>query len=166
MRRLDIWKNSCRLWSLIFIPQTPAGNKIRFTKYIFIKIGAFFSWSLKIRELLRKLSYYFVQRIFNERHRKKSWDKRVPEEYKLTDDDIARFVSIMKPCVEQAMFSRQGLQDVRLALQYLASLRPDIIVPVALEKLYASVDSLTEPHRLTSSMMAVLSVARYLFVLL
>lgn len=78
----------------------------------------------------------------------------------LRDEDITRFVNIMKPCVEQAMFSLQGTWEVQLAMQYLASLRPEIIVPVALDKLYLSMDSLTEPHRFTTSMMCVIAVSR------
>lgn len=58
------------------------------------------------------------------------------------------------------MFSVQGTGEVQLAMQYLASLRPEIIVPIALDKLYLSMDSLTEPHKLTTSMMCVMAVAR------
>lgn len=127
----------------------------------FLRIYCFvFSWTPKLRELLKKLSYYFVQRIHFERHRKSAWETQIPENFKLKEDDITRFVNILKPCIEQAVFSRQGVQHVRLAMQYLASLRPEIIVPVALDKLYASMDSLTEPHRLTASMLGVVSVSR------
>ncbi|XP_060526500.1 proteasome activator complex subunit 4-like [Cylas formicarius] len=119
-------------------------------------------WTFKLRELLRKLSYYFVQRVHNERHKNPSWDYQVPQDYKLREEDIDRFVEILKPCVEQAMFSRLGSQDVTLALSYLASLRPKIIVPMTLDKLYASMDSLTEPHKLTSSMMGVIAVGRHM----
>lgn len=118
-------------------------------------------WTSKLRELLLKLSYYFVERVHQERYKKPSWENQCPENMKLTDADIDRFVNIMKPCVEQALFTRIGSQEISLALQYLASLRPNIIVPITLDKLYASMDSLTEPHRLTSSMMAVIAVGRY-----
>jgi proteasome activator subunit 4 len=117
---------------------------------------------VKLRELLRKLAFYFVQRVHCERFKKKTWEMNIPDHYKLTDEDIDRFVNILKPCVEQAMFSRQGAQDVSLALQYLGSLRPNLIVPMTLDKLYASMDSLTEPHKLTTSMMGVTAVARYM----
>lgn len=123
-------------------------------------ILVFSRWIIKLRELLRKLSYYFVQRVHCERYKKKSWDMNIPDHYKLSDDDIDRFVNILKPCVEQALFSRQRDADIGLALQYLASLRPNIIVPMVLDKLYASMDSLTEPHKLTSSMIGVTAVAR------
>ncbi|KAG5878460.1 hypothetical protein JTB14_022783 [Gonioctena quinquepunctata] len=119
-------------------------------------------WTQKLRELLRNLSYYFIQRVHNERYKTPSWESQLPDHFKLTDDDIDRFVNILKPCIEQAMFNRMGLQDTSLALQYLASLRPNIIIPMTLEKLYASMSSLTEPHKLTSSMMAVIACGRYM----
>lgn len=78
----------------------------------------------------------------------------------MRDEDITRFVNILKPCIEQAIYSLQGAGEVQQAMQYLASLRPEIIVPVALDKLYLSMDSLTEPHRLTTTMMSVLVVSR------
>lgn len=113
-----------------------------------------------MRELLKQLAYYFVQRIHCERYKTQSWDFQIPESFKLTDKTIDRFVNIMKPCLEQAMFSRMGSQDTTLALQYLSSLRPNIIIPMTLEKLYSSMNSLTEPHKLTSSMMAVVATGR------
>ncbi|KAJ8924060.1 hypothetical protein NQ315_006837 [Exocentrus adspersus] len=119
-------------------------------------------WTLKLRELLRQLSYYFVQRVYCERYKPPSWEFHVPDHYKLTDESIDKFVMILKPCVEQAMFSRMGSQDTTLTLQYLASLRPNIIIPMTLDKLYSSMYSLTEPHKLTSSMMGVIAVGRYM----
>ncbi|XP_031327424.1 proteasome activator complex subunit 4B-like [Photinus pyralis] len=122
----------------------------------------FGKWTPKIRELLRKLALYFVQRVHCERFKKITWDFKISPEFKLTDADIERFVNIMKPCLEQAMFSGLGTQEVAFAMQYLAALRPDLIVPVVLEKLYTSMDSLTEPHKLLSSMICTMSVARFM----
>ncbi|XP_018576290.1 proteasome activator complex subunit 4 [Anoplophora glabripennis] len=119
-------------------------------------------WTPKLRELLRQLSYYFIQRVHCERYKTPSWEFHVPDHYKLTDENIDKFVNILKPCIEQAMFSRMGSQDTSLALQYLASLRPNIIIPMTLDKLYSSMYSLTEPHKLTSSMMGVIAVGRYM----
>lgn len=101
-----------------------------------------------------------MQRVHCERYKKKSWETPIPNSYKLRDADITRFVNIMKPCVEQAIYSLQGAGEVQHAMQYLASLRPEIIVPIALDKLYLSMDSLTEPHKLTTTMMCVLGVSR------
>ncbi|XP_066249765.1 proteasome activator complex subunit 4B-like [Euwallacea similis] len=119
-------------------------------------------WIIKLRELLKKLAYFFVQRVHWERFKNPSWDNNVPEHFKFTDQDIDRFVNILKTCVEPAMFCRMGSQDICLALSDLASLRPNLVIPGLLDKLYSSMDSLTEPHKLTCSMMAVISVARHM----
>lgn len=113
-----------------------------------------------MREFLRKLAFFFVQRVHWERYKFPSWDNNVPEHYKLTDADIDRFVNLLKTCLEPAMFCRMGAQDVCLAFSYLASLRPNLVVPQILDKLYLSMDSLTEPHKLTSSMVAIIAVGR------
>lgn len=115
---------------------------------------------MKIRELLRNLAFYFVQRVHCERYKKPSWETPIPDHFRLRDEDITRFVNILKPCLEQAVFTLQGTQEVQQAMQYLASLRPEIIVPIALDKLYSSMDSLTEPHKLTSTLMCVSAVSR------
>ncbi|XP_072396223.1 proteasome activator complex subunit 4-like [Diabrotica undecimpunctata] len=119
-------------------------------------------WTTKLRELLRTLSFYMIQRVHCERYKAPSWEFHVPDHFKLTDADLDRFVNIMKPCIEQALYNRIGLQDTSLTLQYLSCLRPNIIIPMTLEKLYSSMNSLTEPHKLTSSMMAVIACGRYM----
>lgn len=101
-----------------------------------------------------------MQRVHSERHKKASWETPVATSAKLRDEDITRFVNILKPCVEQAIYSLQGAGEVQQTVQYLASLRPEIIVPITLDKMYLSMDSLTEPHKLTTTMMCVLFVAR------
>ncbi|KRT85387.1 hypothetical protein AMK59_1215, partial [Oryctes borbonicus] len=126
-------------------------------------IFVFFSrWTSKIREFLKKISFYFVQRVHYERYRTPSWDFQCNPDYKLSDADIDRFVNILKPCVEQAIFMKQGVQDIVLTLNYLASLRPNVLIPITLEKLYSSMDSLTEPHKLTSSIVCVTAICRYM----
>lgn len=116
-------------------------------------------WTLKLLDFLRRLSFHFVQRVHCERERKPSWELPVPDHYKLTDEDIDRFVNVLKPCMQQAIFSR-GSNDASFAFQYIASIRPNIIIPIILEKLYASMDNLTEPHKYTSSMMCLKAVTR------
>lgn len=90
---------------------------------------------------------------------KEYWETPIPAWYKLDDDDIDRFVNILKPNIQQAIFSRSS-NDISFAIQYLGTIRPNIIVPIILEKLYSSMDSLTEPHKYTSSMMCLKAVAR------
>lgn len=119
-----------------------------------------FRWTTKLKEFLSKLSIQFAQRIYIERYRPKCWGKEVPEDFKLSDDDIDRFVNILKPCLDISLYSRRVSNEVNFALLHLSALRPNIIIPMILEKLYAALDSLTEPHRLISTMSAVISVSR------
>lgn len=59
-----------------------------------------------------------------------------------------------------AMFGKMGGIDAGQALQHLATIRPNLIIPDVMERLYSVLDSLTEPHKLTASMNCVVSVAR------
>lgn len=118
-------------------------------------------WTPKIRDFLRKIAANFVNRVHNERYKKYTWENQIPDEFKLTEADIDRFVTAMKPCLEQAIFSRAP-QDVTFIFNYLACLRPSMIIPLVLDKLYTSMDSLTEPHKLTSAMMSITAVSRYM----
>lgn len=95
-----------------------------------------------------------------ERFKKPSWETPVKESHRITEEEIDKFVDILKPVVVQAIYSRQGTTDVSQALQHLATLRPNIIIPLVLDKVYATLDSLTEPHKLTASMQCLVAVAR------
>lgn len=120
-------------------------------------------WSPKLRELLRRLAHSFVRRVHFERYAKPSWQLNTPQSHRLTDAHIERFVLLMRPCTEHAIFSTVlNSMDVRLALNDLASLRADLIVPGVLTRVYAAMDSLTEPHRLTSAVMSLVVVSRYM----
>ncbi|XP_031770190.1 proteasome activator complex subunit 4B-like isoform X2 [Galleria mellonella] len=119
-------------------------------------------WSYKLRDLLRKLAREFLNRVRREREKRfaGSWENQTPEECKLRDEDITEFVTILLGPTVQAVYSRSGSLDIFMALQNLATLRPNIVVPPLLEKLRTSLTSLTEPHRVTAAMSAVASVAR------
>ncbi|XP_059053279.1 proteasome activator complex subunit 4-like [Achroia grisella] len=119
-------------------------------------------WSYKLRDLLRKLAREFLNRVRREREKRftESWENQTPESFKLRDEDITEFVNILLGPTVQAVYSRSGSLDIFMALQNLATLRPNIVVPPLLEKLRTSLTSLTEPHRVTAAMSAVASVAR------
>ncbi|XP_046617317.1 proteasome activator complex subunit 4-like [Neodiprion virginianus] len=117
-------------------------------------------WHSKLRELLSKLPLHFILRLHRERYGKQTWEEPVPESFKLTDEDVDRFVLSIKPLAMTAMFGKMGGIDAGQALQYLATMRPKLIIPDVLERLYSVLDSLTEPHKLTASMNCVVAVAR------
>uniref|UniRef100_A0A8D8S251 Proteasome activator complex subunit 4 n=1 Tax=Cacopsylla melanoneura TaxID=428564 RepID=A0A8D8S251_9HEMI len=117
-------------------------------------------WCQRLKQLLSKLPHHFVSRLHQERH-KKCWSgNEVPEHKRLTETDIDRFVLSMQPVIMQAMFSRFALNDTVKALQSLALLRPAIIIPPLIERMYYTLDSITEPHKLTCVMQCMVAVAR------
>ena len=84
----------------------------------------------------------------------------MPESHKLTDDDVINFVESLKPVAMQAMFSKMGFAEVSQALQHLATLSPNLIIPQVVERMYATLETLTEPHKLTAAMQCLVAVAR------
>ncbi len=68
-----------------------------------------------------------------ERH-KKTWVSPIPESHKLTDSEITEFVESMKPVVFLAMFSKTGSYDSAVAIDQLAQMRPEKVIPTLLEK--------------------------------
>jgi proteasome activator subunit 4 len=117
-------------------------------------------WSLKLKDLLHKLPYYFIQRLHMERYKKLTWETPVPSSHRLSEEDITNFVESIKPVAMQAMFSKIGLAEVSQAFQHLATLRPAIIIPQIVERMYCTLEVVTEPHKLTAAMQCVAAVAR------
>lgn len=70
---------------------------------------------------------------YRERH-EKSWEPPVPESARLTNDEITAFVNSMTPVISLAMFSKTGTAESAAAIQSLAALRPEIVIPPILEK--------------------------------
>ncbi len=97
-----------------------------------------------------------------ERFAKERWGCVVPEEHKLTDEDVTVFVDTLKPIALQAMYSKTGMTEAGAALQHLATLRPASIIPPLVERMHEALATLTEPHKLTACMHAVVSVSRSL----
>lgn len=119
-------------------------------------------WLNKIQKFLRKLPVAVVKRLHRERTQHLSWMTPVPKEYQLTNNDITEFVKSVLPAALLSMFSKRGCLDSVIALQNLGVLRPEIVIPPLLERLYPSFETLTEPHRLTAAMHCIIPVARSL----
>jgi proteasome activator subunit 4 len=58
------------------------------------------------------------------------------------------------------MYCKIGFSEVGTILQNLATLRPEIVIPPLVERLYLALETLTEPHKLTAALHAVVSVSR------
>ena len=119
-------------------------------------------WVTILGDILTQLPKYFFDRLVLERYKKHPWRRPVPEEHKLTEDCITAFVECFKPVAFQAMYSRINPQDVGQIFKHLADLRPEMIIPMIIERVYSSLDSLTEPHKMTASLQCLISVSRAL----
>ncbi|XP_031565856.1 proteasome activator complex subunit 4-like [Actinia tenebrosa] len=119
-------------------------------------------YSGKLQKLLFKLSSEFVKRLHREKFDKKTWVTPIPPEKMLTDNDICQFVESLKPPVMLAIFNKFGSFDAASSLQNLAMMKPDLVIPTLLDKLYKALDTLIEPHQLTATLNCVTSVARAL----
>lgn len=89
---------------------------------------------MKLMKLLQRLPASVVRRLHRERYRKPTWQTPVPESHKLTEEDITVFVESMMQPVLLAMFSKTGSLDAAQALQNLALMRPELVIPPVLEK--------------------------------
>nr|DBA27145.1 TPA: hypothetical protein GDO54_011320 [Pyxicephalus adspersus] len=119
-------------------------------------------WLSKLMKLLQRLPCSVVRRLHRERYKKPSWLTPVPDSHKLSDQDVTDFVeSIMQP-VLLAMFSKTGSLEAAQALQNLALMRPELVIPPVLERTYPALETLTEPHQLTATLSCVIGVARSL----
>lgn len=85
-------------------------------------------------KLLQRLPSNIVRRLHRERYKKMSWLNPVPDSHKLTDQDITEFVECIIQPVLLAMFSKTGSLEAAQALQNLALMRPELVIPPVLEK--------------------------------
>lgn len=95
----------------------------------------------------------------------KMLDCTTPVDHRLTMEENTRFVNFLKPLVLMSMFSKDNTSVVttHATLKNLAWIAPDLILPPLLDRIYPSLESLTESHRTLSSIGALCSVARPLF---
>lgn len=119
-------------------------------------------WSRPLHDFLNKLTLLFIRRLHRERYKKPSWEVEVPAHKKLTEEEITAFVKCVQTPAMLTMFSHTGTHDAGIVFHRLSLLRPEIIVPPLLEQLYTSLETMTEPHRLTASLECVVCVARAL----
>ncbi|XP_053094465.1 proteasome activator complex subunit 4B isoform X1 [Pangasianodon hypophthalmus] len=119
-------------------------------------------WLMKLMKLLQRLPASVVRRLHRERYKKPCWITPIPSSHSLTDDNITEFVESLKQPVLMAMFSKTGSMDAAQALQNLALMRPELVIPPVLEKTYPAMETLTEPHQLTATLSCMIGMARSL----
>ena len=122
----------------------------------------YFSHGKKLTEFLHKLTDQVVKRVNRERTSRPTWGYVPPPEHRLSDQDIRNFVNCVKPAAFHIMWSKFGILDAGFALQNLATLCPDLILPTLVERLTSSLQVVTEPHKLTASLHSMIGVARSL----
>ncbi|KAI4807509.1 hypothetical protein KUCAC02_027315 [Chaenocephalus aceratus] len=119
-------------------------------------------WQARLMRLLQRLPASVVRRVHRERHAAPSWIMLVPDCQKLTDEDLQEFTRSLTGAALLAMFSKTGSADAAFALQNLALLTPELAIPAVLEKMYAAMETLTEPHTLTATLSCMIGMARSL----
>ncbi|KAK0140557.1 Proteasome activator complex subunit 4B [Merluccius polli] len=116
----------------------------------------------RLMRLLQRLPASVVRRVHRERHAPSSWITPVPDQQRLTDADLLDFSHSLSGAALLAMFSKTGSMDASYALQNLALLCPQLTIPPVLEKTYAAMETLTEPHTLTATLSCMIGMARSL----
>ncbi|XP_074520213.1 proteasome activator complex subunit 4B [Halichoeres trimaculatus] len=155
------------LWitALLGGPGNPAQKELT---CLFNSIASFYHpsnhgrWQSRLMRLLQRLPASVVRRVHRERHAAPSWITLVPESQRLTDEDLQEFTQSLIGAALLAMFSKTGSTDAAYALQNLALLTPELVIPPVLEKTYAAMETLTEPHTLTATLSCMIGMARSL----
>lgn len=104
-------------------------------------------FQIRLLKFLCQLTENFVKRLHRERYRKPNWMSKTPENARLKDSDIERFVLILKPVAMLAVYSKTGSFDAAASLQNLALIRPDLILPPLIERYVYSAVLFIKPYR-------------------
>ena len=91
------------------------------------------------------LCTFFVRRVHLERHNSK-WPCRTPEESRLTDEDITRFVEALTPITFHVLYNAHD-EEKRNIFNCLATLKPDIVIPKLIKRLHLDVQLMNTPNR-------------------
>ncbi|ENH65686.1 Proteasome activator complex subunit 4 [Fusarium oxysporum f. sp. cubense race 1] len=108
------------------------------------------SWTTMLGQLTLYLTEAFVSRW----NREQSGELDLPEHRKINDGLKKRFVMALKEVTFMGLFSKSSRVSYYYysALQGLAYLEPDLVLPGALQRFYPSLQGLVEVHRTTSSL--------------
>ncbi|CAG0888612.1 unnamed protein product [Cyprideis torosa] len=143
---------------------TDGGASLQHLKQLFAALDSYYHpsnhgvWNKPLLEFLSSLAIHLVRRVHRERYRRPAWDDFTRKSHHLTDQEITDFVQTLLPAALLAMYSKSGGESASSALHHLGLLRPEMVIPPVLERLYAAHDTLTEPHCLTSALKCVLGL--------
>jgi proteasome activator subunit 4 len=116
------------------------------------------AWTRQLSMLVYFLADFFVMRW----NRERSGEMDVPDDRKLNGDVKHRFVLCLRDVVFMGIYSKSGtaMNHSLSALQSLAYLEPDLILPGALQRIYPAMQGLVEVHRTISSIRALQMLAK------
>ena len=108
------------------------------------------NWATMLGQLVLYLTEAFVSRL----NRERSGELDLPKDRKINDALKKRFVAALKEVTFMGIFAKSSRVSAchQHALQGLAYLEPDLILPSALQHFYPSLQGLVEVHRTTSSL--------------
>jgi hypothetical protein len=116
---------------------------------------------VKLVKFSNSLIWSHLSQKKREKNEKPKWfSRQVKKENLISNEDVTEFVNAMKDVVFTAIFSKSNQSDAKRAFQYLSFLRGEIMLPQLIDKIYESLESLTEPHRYTSMLTCLVSVGR------
>ena len=119
------------------------------------------NWSSNLFLFLKSMPSMLIKRIKREKRDQNKWFfKKINEINLISDQDKDCFVDALKDVVFTAIFSKSNHNDARKAFQCLTFLNGDKMLPPLINKLYESLESVTEPFRYTSILSCLTLVAR------
>ena len=104
--------------------------------------------------MLGQLTLYLTEAFVSRWNREQSGELDLPQERRINNELKRKFVSSLKEVTFLGLFSKSSRVSCYYygALQGLAYLEPDLILPGALQRFYPSLQGLVEVHRTTSSL--------------
>ncbi|KAJ3319363.1 hypothetical protein HDV06_006390 [Boothiomyces sp. JEL0866] len=118
-------------------------------------------WSASIARLISDIAEILFERIREESKE----DSKIPQQYRLTDSTVKGITKSLITLVELTMFSKNPM-SVNIshnAMRYIAWMNPHDFFPILLEKVYPSLETLTETHRTSSSLGSLYNTSTALF---
>ncbi|KAI8373532.1 hypothetical protein EDC96DRAFT_498664 [Choanephora cucurbitarum] len=118
-------------------------------------------WSYLLTAFARHLAYEFLKRWRQEQEE----DCKVPSHRRLTPELRREFVLLLRPLTYLSMFGKDQytVGASQSTLKYLTWLEPKLIFPGLLERIYPSLETLTETHRTASALSILADIALPLF---
>ena len=116
------------------------------------------SWTKPLAQLVYYLADFFVMRW----NREQSGEYDVPADRKLDNATKRRFVLALREVIFMGIYAKSGtaMNYSLSALQSLAYLEPNLIIPGALQRIYPAMQGLVEVHRTISSIRALQMLSR------